>query len=644
MEMMKLNIQLFASNTSDDYKLTSSSGNYGYLKASFSESDAKSSTNTSVISVTATLTRKTGSWSAIGKTSLQIWWYDNNNNSAGTKVAEIAVPELAYGNTGNTATVSGTTTVTHKSDGSLKGYAKAVWEFGGTFQHTYKSGSVATAETTLTTIPRYLSVSSFGCSAKEETSLTYSWSVSDTASKVIAYCKGPGESTAASATVYNDSTGSKTGTFTIKANGNFNKTIQANSTYQVYIVATRKDSGLDTTSSTDSTTTYNYPYITGVNTSELLIGNSQVLNFYNPLGREVSANMTLDDKTILDFGKTKATSLTVTPNINSLYDSIPNKKIGSATYTCVHTNKTSTVTGTTYKCNEADCKPIFAANPIQYKEMGTTVTNLLGAENNQYLVQNHSEIGIKFNAATCQNNRKGSITGYRVTCSGAQIAEKNNYTAAPTDYTNFGVVTSTSITITLTATDSRGYSSNAVKFTVPADNIKAWSKPTVSLTAKRQNDFNEETDIVATVINWSDIIINGTNYNSKASKLRMVLKHNEGSALGSNPIEYVFNKGTDYNSSYTSASTLDVLDGSKVFFYQVQIEDAFGSSSYNYATALVNRGVPIAMIDGEKLGVGVNCFPDGKGLYIDGYRVPIIRYGTGNPSGGDNGDIYIKIS
>jgi hypothetical protein len=50
------------------------------------------------------------------------------------------------------------------------------------------------------------------------------------------------------------------------------------------------------------------------------------------------------------------------------------------------------------------------------------------------------------------------------------------------------------------------------------------------------------------------------------------------------------------------------------------------------------------MVDGEKLGVGINCFPDGKGLYLNGYRVPVIRYGTGNPSGGETGDVYIKIS
>ena len=72
-------------------------------------------------------------------------------------------------------------------------------------------------------------------------------------------------------------------------------------------------------------------------------------------------------------------------------------------------------------------------------------------------------------------------------------------------------------------------------------------------------------------------------------------------------------------------------------------------------------------MDAEKLGVGVNAIPSGKGFYANtivsegkisassvvssgqiymqsSIRVPKITKGTGSPSGGSDGDIYIKYS
>ena len=634
MEMIKLNIQLFASATSEDKKLTSDSGNYGYLKASFSESNPQASTNKSTISATATLTRKTGSWSAIGKTSLQIWWYDDNEYSGGKLIDSKAVPELAYGSTGNTATISGTLEVTHHADGSLSGYAKAVWEYTGSFQHTYDTGSISTANTVLEKIPRYLNITSFGCSKADETSLTFSWATDNTCDRVE-YQINDGSWVAAQTDI-----STKSGSFTIGSR-------TANTSYEIQVRFRRQDSQLWSYTDEDVYySTYNYPYLSE-NLGELTIGGSHTLKLYNPLSREVDITATIPNpgggtKT-LSFGRFNKNSITVTPNIDELYKSIPVSKTGTITYYCDPVASGNTTSkSATFKCNDADCKPIIPANAIQYKELSETVKNLIGDTNNQFLVQSHSQLGIKFSAASPQNYAQ-DIQSYKITCSGTSITEKTE-TQVPSTYLDFGKVNNTSITITLIAKDRRGYESDKYTMTISNNNIRAWSKPTVTLSAKRQNDFNEETDIIATITNWSNIEINGVNYNSRQNKAILTLLSNEGTSLSNNPTQYVFNKETDYYNDFKSAKTLNVLDGSKVFFYQVQIEDAFGSASYNYATAIVNRGVPIMMVDGESLGVGVNCFPDGKGLYIDGYRVPIIRYGTGNPSGGDNGDIYIKIS
>lgn len=633
MEMIKLNIQLFASATSEDKKLTSDSGNYGYLKASFSESNPQAFTNKSTISATATLTRKTGSWSAIGKTSLQIWWYDDNEYSGGKLINSIAVPELAYGNTGNTATISGTLDVTHHADGTLSGYAKAVWEYTGSFQHTYDTGSISTANTVLDKIPRYLAITSFGCSSASETQLNFSWVTDNTCDRVEYKINGASSWTPAQTGI-----SATSGSFSISGT--------ANTTYKVQARCRRKDSQLWTSTSEGSYTTYNYPYLSE-NLGELTIGGSHTLKLYNPLSREVDITATIPNPSggtkTLSFGRFNRNSITVTPNIDELYKSIPASKTGTITYYCDPVASGSTTSkSATFKCNDADCKPVIPANAIQYKELSETVKNLIGDTNNQILVQSHSQLGIKFSAASPQNYAQ-DIQSYKITCAGTSITEKTE-TQVPSTYLDFGKVNNTSITITLIAKDRRGYESDKYTLTIN-DNIRAWSKPTVTLSAKRQNDFNEETDIIATITNWSNIEINGVNYNSKQEKAILTLMSNEGTSLSNTPTIYVFDKEEDYDTStYKTASKVDILDGDKVYFYQVQIEDAFGASSYNYATAIVNRGVPIAMVDGEKLGVGINCFPDGKGLYLNGYRVPVITYGTGNPSGGETGDVYIKIS
>ena len=634
MEMMKLNIQLFASATSGDQKLTSSSGNYGYLKAAFSESNPQASTNKSVITATATLTRKTGSWSAIGKTSLQIWWYDNNKYSGGTMVASVAVPELAYGNTGNVATISGDITVEHTSDGSLSGYAKAVWDYGGTFQHTYASGSVATANTVLEKIPRYLNITSFGCSSASETQLTFSW-VTDNTCDRVEYKINDGSWIAAQTDI-----STKSGSFTIGSRA-------ANTSYEIQVRCRRQDSQLWSYTDEDLYySTYNYPYL-NENLGEITIGGSHTLKLYNPLSRDVTITATIPNPSggtkTLSFGTFNKASIVITPNIDELYKSIPSSKTGTITYYCDPVGGGSTTSkSATFKCNDEDCKPVFPTNAIQYKELSDTVKNLIGEQNNQFLIQSHSKLGVLFSQASPQNHAT-AIQSYKITCTGVENTEKTEY-QVPTSYLDFGKVNNTTVTISIVAKDSRGYDSDKYVMTINS-NILAWSKPTVVLSAKRQNDFNEETDIVATITNWSDIKINNVNYNSKQEKAILTLMSSEGTSLSSDPTIYVFDKEGDYDTStYKTASKVDILDGDKVFFYQVQIEDAFGASSYNYATAIVNRGVPIAMVDGEKLGVGINCFPDGKGLYLNGYRVPVIRYGTGNPSGGETGDVYIKIS
>lgn len=153
MEFIKLNIQLFAGDTTDKLKLTSTAGNYGYLQASFEEvaNSVNTNTNKNKVKVKATLTQKTGSWAQMYTPLLEIWWYDNNKNKSGIKVATTEVSKLS---SGDVKTAEGTIEVEHLADGSLKGYAQARWLQKVSSSYVYQNGTISTDNIPLTIIPR----------------------------------------------------------------------------------------------------------------------------------------------------------------------------------------------------------------------------------------------------------------------------------------------------------------------------------------------------------------------------------------------------------------------------------------------------------------------------------------------------------
>lgn len=122
------------------------------LTASFTETGTNTTNNTSSISCSAKLTAGSAysfSYSA-GGGNLKIYWHDNNTNSDSL----VASSKITACSSSNPATVSGTRTAAHKADGTLNGYAKAVWEKTHTSSYVPPSGNVSTNSKNLTKIPR----------------------------------------------------------------------------------------------------------------------------------------------------------------------------------------------------------------------------------------------------------------------------------------------------------------------------------------------------------------------------------------------------------------------------------------------------------------------------------------------------------
>ncbi len=154
--MMKLDLQKFALvTTSKSTSLYSSAApsTYPYtLTAKLVENSTNNTNNTSNVTITATLQANNQKWTTSYESTLEIWWYDNKTKTL-TKKASKNFAGLAT--LTSKETISSTFNVTHNTDGSLSGYAKAVFVKGSTTSsNAPASGNVSTNTVALTTIPR----------------------------------------------------------------------------------------------------------------------------------------------------------------------------------------------------------------------------------------------------------------------------------------------------------------------------------------------------------------------------------------------------------------------------------------------------------------------------------------------------------
>lgn len=140
------------------------SSSYGYtLKTEFTETGTSSANNTSTISCSASLGASKIAYSVSDGGTLAVYWHDNNTNTD-TLVKSITVSSCGNGGGSNygTKTASGTITATHKSDGTLSGYSKAIFTKNKSNSYIPPTSNVSTDNTALTSIPRQATANSVG--------------------------------------------------------------------------------------------------------------------------------------------------------------------------------------------------------------------------------------------------------------------------------------------------------------------------------------------------------------------------------------------------------------------------------------------------------------------------------------------------
>lgn len=144
------------SNSNSKTIYSSASSTYGYtLYTDFTETSVDTINNTSTISCSASLGSSTISFNVSNGGTLYLYWHDTHTNTD-TLVSSLVISKCGNGGGNNygTKTTSGTITATHNSDGTLRGYTKAIWTKDKSGSYIPNDNSVETDWTDLTSIPR----------------------------------------------------------------------------------------------------------------------------------------------------------------------------------------------------------------------------------------------------------------------------------------------------------------------------------------------------------------------------------------------------------------------------------------------------------------------------------------------------------
>lgn len=470
---------------------------------------------------------------------------------------------------------TGTLSVAHNDDGSKSiSYSFSVTDTSG---QTYTCGNASASGTmALTTIPRYLTITTFEILTKTETSAVVKWATSDKRSSTY-YSFDNGETWIGSST-HGESLGSdgKSGTFNIL-------NLTANTEYNLKIKIKRTDNSLWTESSQKSFTTYSYPYCTSA--PNFTIGNTVKIDFYNPLARNLQWQILGNDNSTIAGNSTTGTTYTGISgdaSVANLYKSIPNAKSGTYKVKVTYGSNIATKVGGTYSIRGTEIPTIGS---FTYLDNNANIVAITG--DNQQIVQNYSTLVAKVGSATANNNA-GGISKYVVECNGIS---KNGTSSG--DYSIGTIDSSSNVDLKLTVTDTRGLSATkTIKVKIVAHN-----SPSAIVTLERLNNYEDETYLT---VDGSVSSVNGKN--TMSIKYRYKLS---GGSYGS------------FTTIEDKAKQTLSLSKNNAYIFNIVIADAFGAS-YN-AEHTLGKGVFPLFIDTEKNSVGVNCFPNNSNSFeIDG--------------------------
>ena len=263
-------------------------------------------------------------------------------------------------------------------------------------------------------------------------------------------------------------------------------------------------------------------------------------------------------------------------------------QIGSAS-TCTCTIRTS----------QANSGPSLSG--FTFADSYSTTTAI--TDNNQVLIQDYSRLTVTPGTATARNG--ASIVSYLAVCSGVT---KSNTTDAALSLGTIG--TSGTRDITLTVTDSRGYTASVTQSVT----VVPYSKPRVSsVSLRRTNDIETEMQLVFNG-SISPITVDGT---QKNSLLYARYRYKLTSASSYNSYTSILGSVTATSSSF-SFSNLELcnLDSESSYDFHLQIRDQLNSLTSLDLYFVVSQGTPLVAL--RKKMVGINTPSPEAALHVVG--------------------------
>lgn len=263
-------------------------------------------------------------------------------------------------------------------------------------------------------------------------------------------------------------------------------------------------------------------------------------------------------------------------------------QIGSAS-TCTCTIRTS----------QANSGPSLSG--FTFADSYSTTTAI--TDNNQVLIQDYSRLTVTPGTATARNG--ASIVSYSAVCSGVT---KSNTTGAALSLGTIG--TSGTRDITLTVTDSRGYTASVTQSVT----VVPYSKPRVSsVSLRRTNDIETEMQLVFNG-SISPITVDGT---QKNSLLYARYRYKLTSASSYNSYTSILGSVTATSSSFSFFNLeLCNLDSESSYDFHLQIRDQLNSLTSLDLYFVVSQGTPLVAL--RKKMVGINTPSPEAALHVVG--------------------------
>lgn len=494
-----------------------------------------------------------------------------------------------------------TVRVSHNADGTKSGVAlSASWRFSGTYSGVSIGTITASTTITLNSIDR--SAPTVSCSVSNITANGFKISASSSATADIWQYSLNGGST----WTQFSSTAGTNASVTLS-------TLSPNTTYSVRVRARKRANQVYGTSSTISAktlggavllscgsfsadaasinlslrvTVYNAAY-----TNYITIKNGST-TYLSLTGRIWSAGTA--NRTITLTSSERTTLLNTMASVKSFTATIElvtksgSTQIGSAS-TCTCTIRTS----------QANSGPSISG--FTFADSYSTTTAI--TDNDQVLIQDYSRLTVTPGTAAARNG--ASIVSYSAVCSGVT---KSNTTGAALSLGTIG--TSGTRDITLTVTDSRGYTASVTQSVT----VVPYSKPRVSsVSLRRTNDIETEMQLVFNG-SISPITVDGT---QKNSLLYARYRYKLTSASSYNVYTSILGSVSATGSSF-SFSNLELcnLDSESSYDFHLQIRDQLNSLTSLDLYFVVSQGTPLVAL--RKKMVGINTPSPETALHVVG--------------------------